>query len=177
MAMLPADQLKRRIIAIRTRRNQAADVLDDVTYRDILQRTADVTSTTQIKRLSQADAVLREFDRLGLGQPAKRRPVQADKKPANEWAFVFSLPVETQALAKKIYRCAQKIGALQEPKVKIMPKAWVEGIIAQSKGYRINGQMSNVVAPLETCGPVHMHVLIQILESWAKKLEEAKHDA
>ena len=113
--------------------------------------------------------------RLGLGQPAKRRPVQADKKPANEWAFVFSLPVETQALAKKIYRCAQKIGALQEPKVRIMPKAWVEGIIAQSKGYKLNGQVCKVVAPLETCGPVHMHVLIQILESWAKKLEEAKH--
>jgi len=171
----PIDQLKRRIVAIRTRRHQVAELLDDAAYRDLLQRTADVTSTTQIKRLAQADAGLREFDRLGLGQPAKRRPVQADKKPANEWAFVFSLPVETQALAKKIYRCAQKIGALQEPKVKIMPKAWVEGIIAQSKGYKLNGQVCKVVAPLETCGPVHMHVLIQILESWAKKLEEAKH--
>ncbi|GBG03939.1 hypothetical protein AZSI13_32660 [Azospira sp. I13] len=83
MAFLPADQLKRRIVAIRTRRHQAADVLDDVAYRTLLQRTAGVTSSTAIRTLAQAEKVLAEFDRRGIGKTAKATKGRAGGRPHN----------------------------------------------------------------------------------------------
>ncbi len=83
MAMLPTDQLKRRIVAIRTRRHQVAELLDDAAYRSLLQRTAGVTSSTSIRTLHQAEKVLAEFDRLGIGKTGKATKGKAAGRPHN----------------------------------------------------------------------------------------------
>jgi len=71
------EQLKRLLTQIRARRHKAAGTLDDDSYRAILQRTAGVASSTEIRAIGKAKAVLAEFDRLHIGQPAGRQPLPA----------------------------------------------------------------------------------------------------
>jgi hypothetical protein len=68
--MTPA--LLSRLRSIRAIRHKAGERLDEVSYRAILQRCAGVSSSTQIRSLAKADAVLDEFRRLGIGAPPAR---------------------------------------------------------------------------------------------------------
>jgi hypothetical protein len=67
------EQLNRLLTQIRTRRHKAKDTLSEEAYREILQRTAGVASSTQIRTIAKAKAVLAEFDRLQIAPPAGQR--------------------------------------------------------------------------------------------------------
>jgi len=82
--MTPALQSRLRIL--RAIRHKAGEQLDDASYRGILERCAGVTSSTQIRSLSKADAVLDEFRRLGIGSPpARRKLTPTGKKIWSLW--------------------------------------------------------------------------------------------
>lgn len=68
--MTPA--LQSRLRTLRAIRHKAGELLDDATYRSILQRCAGVDSSTQIRSIAKAEAVLDEFRRLGIGSPPAR---------------------------------------------------------------------------------------------------------
>ncbi len=95
----------------------------------------------------------------------------------NEWKFVFNLAPHKIHLGKKIYRCAEKIGALQTPPIPVMSKAWVEGTARQALGYNAPGLKGPLVKKLEHCEPSELLLVIQILESRAKKIKERSPDA
>lgn len=153
MATATNPRLKARLTAIRaTRHKTGPAMLCDESYRQILQRAAGVSSSKEIRTLAQADAVLDEFRRLGLVQSAAPAP---EKKPANEWAFVFRLPADRQPYAKKIYRLAEKLGAKQQPPVAVMPKAYIEGIASR---------MAGAETVLEFCDSERLHKIVQALE-------------
>lgn len=78
--MAASNALQSRLRIIRAIRHKAGEALDDADYRAILQRCAGVTSSTQIRSLFKADAVLDEFRRLGIGSPPARRPLSASGK-------------------------------------------------------------------------------------------------
>lgn len=73
--MNPALQTKLR--QIRAIRHTAGEQLDDAMYRGILQRCAGVTSSTEIRTLVKAKAILAEFDRLGIGRQSGRPALTA----------------------------------------------------------------------------------------------------
>ena len=133
--------------------------LDDDTRRALIERFAGVGQRSS-KDLTE-DTAGRLLDHL------KRR----EGKPVNEWAFVFKAALVRQPYLKKIYRCAEKIGARQNPPVKVMSKAWVEGSVKQSTGLNRPGLKDKAVKPLETCGIGELLTVIRILESWAKEIE------
>lgn len=155
------DRLKKKRQSIKIKQGQLG--LDEATYRALLKRVAGVTSSTALMTQDAADAVLAELQRLGA-------PESLPRKRVNEWGFVFKLTGERQALGKKIYRCAEKIGALQTPPVKVMPKVWVEGIARQAAGLNSPEVAGKVVKPLETCAADELMTIIKILESWARKI-------
>jgi len=72
--------LASRLRQLRAIRHKAGEQLDDASYRDILQRCAGVASSTQIKSVAKAEAVLDEFRRLGIGTPAPRKPLSPQQK-------------------------------------------------------------------------------------------------
>lgn len=74
------DALQSRLRMLRAIRHKAAGQLDDEAYRAILQRCAGVDTSTKIRSLAKADAVIAEFHRLGIGQPAGRKPLTAMQK-------------------------------------------------------------------------------------------------
>jgi hypothetical protein len=148
-----ADRLKKKRQAIQIKKRQLD--LDDDAYRALLRRVAGVKSSTELTP-ADADAVLEALARLGAPR-------------VGEWGFVFRMPIDRQAAYKKIYRCAQKIGKKQTPPVDAMSKAWVEGIARQSLGLNAGG--TNVIRPLEMCSGPDLHLIVQILESWAKKIK------
>lgn len=78
----------------------------------------------------------------------------------NEWAFVFKLSVIRQSYAKKIYRLAERIGAMQSPRVGVMSKAYIEGIARQMRGCD---------QPLEFCDAEQLHKIVQSLEVYVKR--------
>lgn len=82
------------------------------------------------------------------------------KAPAHEWSFVFRLTPDRQLHARKIYRLAQKIGALQTPPVAVATKAYIEGIASQMRGCDTK---------LEFCDPEQLHKIVQALEVYAKR--------
>lgn len=99
--------------------------------------------------LPELDDVLSHLNRIARGG-----------KPADEWKFVFRLTVDRQRYAKKIYRLAEKIGALQTPPVPVMSKAYVEGIARQMRGCD---------QPLEFCDCAQLHKIVQALEVFVKR--------
>jgi len=78
----------------------------------------------------------------------------------NEWSFVFRLSVERQSYGKKIFRLAEKIGALQTPPVGAMSKAYIEGIARQMRGCE---------QPLEFCDCDKLLKIIKALEIHVKR--------
>lgn len=98
--------------------------------------------------LPELNDVLSHLNRVASGQQK------------NEWSFVFKLAIECQSYAKKIYRLAEKIGAMQTPPVGPMSKAYVEGIAAQMRGCD---------QPLEFCDCDQLHKIVQALEIHVKR--------
>ena len=80
--------------------------------------------------------------------------------PENEWKFVFTLPPERKSYGRKIFRLAERIGAMQQPPVPVMSKAYIEGITAQMRG---------ADQPLEFCDCEQLHKVIQALEVFVKR--------
>lgn len=74
-----------RLRLVRALRHKAHDTLDDAAYRDILRRCAGVDSSTRIASLTQANAVLAEFRRLGIGQQARPPLAPMQKKMWSLW--------------------------------------------------------------------------------------------
>lgn len=97
--------------------------------------------------LPELNDVLSHLNRLSAGQK-------------NEWSFVFRLSVERQSYGKKIFRLAEKIGALQTPPVGAMSKAYIEGIARQMRGCD---------QPLEFCDCEQLLKIIKALEIHVKR--------
>lgn len=72
--------LQSRLRILRAIRHKAGEALDDVAYRRILQRCAGVDSSTKIRSLAKADAVLDEFRRLGIGTPPPRQTLSPQQR-------------------------------------------------------------------------------------------------
>lgn len=97
--------------------------------------------------LPELDDVLSHLNRIASGKK-------------NEWSFVFRLSLERQSYGKKIYRLAEKIGAMQKPPVGPMSKAYIEGIASQMRGCD---------QPLEFCDAEQLHKIVQALEVYVKR--------
>ena len=72
--------LATRLRTLRAIRHKAGEQLDDAAYRALLQRTAGVSSSTQIRSVAKANAVLEEFRRLGIGTTGARPKLSATHK-------------------------------------------------------------------------------------------------
>jgi len=81
--------LTSRLRQLRAIRHKAGELLDDVSYREILQRCAGVSSSTQIRSVAKAEAVIDEFRRLGIGTPPPRKPLTPQQKKI--WSLWQSL--------------------------------------------------------------------------------------
>jgi phage gp16-like protein len=101
--------------------------------------------------LPELDDVLSHFNRIAKGN-----------NPGNEWRFVFKLSLARQIYGRKIYRLAERIGALQQPPVAIMSKAYIEGVASQMRGCD---------QPLEFCDAEQLHKIVQALEVFVKRHE------
>ncbi|WP_306603890.1 phage protein GemA/Gp16 family protein [Azonexus sp.] len=77
-----------------------------------------------------------------------------------EWKFVFRLTSDRQVYGRKIYRLAERIGALQTPPVAIISKAYIEGITKQMRGTE---------QPLEFCDCEQLRKVVQALEVYVKR--------
>ena len=99
--------------------------------------------------LPELNDVLSHLNRIAKGS-----------KPADECKFVFKMAPERQSYCKKIFRLAERIGALQKPPVPVMSKAYIEGI---------TGQMRGCDQPLEFCDCAQLHKVVQALEVFVKR--------
>lgn len=81
--MTPA--LQSLLHQIRAIRHTAGEQLDDGAYREILKRAANVSSSTEIRSVGAAKAVLAEFARLGIGRKAGR--VELTPMQKKMWAL------------------------------------------------------------------------------------------
>jgi phage gp16-like protein len=81
-------------------------------------------------------------------------------KEGNEWSFTFRLAPDRRAHAKKIYRLAERLGALQQPAVPVASKAYVEGLASQMRGCETR---------LEFCDADQLHKIVQALEVYLKR--------
>lgn len=76
------------------------------------------------------------------------------------WRFVFKLTPDRQIHARKIYRLAQRCGALLDPPVPVASKAYIEGITTRMRG---------TTQPLEFCDAEQLHKAAQALEIHLKR--------
>lgn len=77
-----------------------------------------------------------------------------------EWKFVFRLTPDRAALGRKIYRLAERLGALMTPSVPVASKAYVEGIASQMQG---------CATVLEFCDADALRKIVQALEVYLKR--------
>lgn len=108
--------------------------------------------------LTQLDAVL---DHL------KKRNGSARAQRPRPWGFVFRATPERQPLLKKVYRLAERVGAMMQPPVPVAPPHYVEGILAQSRGLRPHA--NNVGVSIALCDPDQLRLVVQILEVYLKR--------
>lgn len=142
--------------------------LDDSEYRDLLWTVARVRSAKDLDHAGRA-RLIEHFRKCGWA-PANRR---RSDKPASEWTFVFRLPPDRQPQAKKLFRLAQAIGALQSPPVDVMPKAWVEGTLKRMRAIadkRAGGDAPPTAAPLEFATDAELRALVVALEVHRKRI-------
>jgi hypothetical protein len=160
----PACALKRLKAGIRA--ECAKQGIDDATRRALMQSIAGVDSSTKLT-LAEAKEVLWHLQKCSdrAKKPDARR--RAEKGTPEEWRFVFSQPPERQPLLKKIYHLAEIAGSFQNPPVAVMPKHWVEGILAQMRG--IGGL---AVTRLEICAKEELVALVQALAAHVGRRQE-----
>jgi len=77
-----------------------------------------------------------------------------------DWSFTFRLAEDRRALAKKIYRLAQRAGALITPPVPVASKEYVEGIASRMRGCQTR---------LEFCDADQLLQIVQALEVYLKR--------
>ncbi|MDR1890122.1 MAG: regulatory protein GemA [Zoogloeaceae bacterium] len=77
--------LAARLKKLRAIRHAGRPPMDDAAYRALLMRTAGVESSTRITRIDQADAVIAEFRRLGVGAHPRRALDAVDRKIWSLW--------------------------------------------------------------------------------------------
>lgn len=85
--------------------------------------------------------------------------IKGRAKPG-EWRFVFRLTEDRQRYAKKIYRLAERVGAIMTPSAPVASKAYIEGIARQMRGCE---------QPLEFCDAGQLHSIVQALEVYLKR--------
>lgn len=124
-----------------------AQGIDDDTRKAIQLQVTGKASLTEMSALDLSDL---------LNHLNKRKAKATD----NEWSFVFRLSAERQPYGKKIFRLAERIGALQSPAVPVISKAYIEGITRQMRGTE---------QPLEFCNAEQLHKVIQALEVFVKR--------
>lgn len=64
----------------------------------------------------------------------RRKSGRVGARADNPWAFVFGASADRRPLLQKCYRLAQRLGALQDPPVAVVPPHYVEGIAARMLG-------------------------------------------
>lgn len=134
------EQLKRLLTQIRARRHKAQATLSEEAYRQILQRAAGVASSTEIRTLGKARAVLAEFDRLAIAPPAGQRR-------------------QFTAVQKKMWALWQTLA--DQGKVNNRSLSGLLGWVA--------GQTDNHVQRLEWLTPAQEHTLIESLKQWVDR--------
>lgn len=105
-------------------------------------------------------ASLKDMSALDLSDLLNHLNKRASGKAVNEWSFVFKLAPDRRAYGKKIYRLAERIGALQSPPVPVMSKAYIEGI---------SSRMTGTDHPLQFCDCEQLHKIVQALEVYVKR--------
>lgn len=108
--------------------------------------------------LPQLDDVLSHLNRIA--NATKTNAGTRGAQPGDEWKFVFRLSLERQVYAKKIFRLAEKIGAMQERPVPVMSKAYIEGVSRQMRGCD---------QPLEFCDAEQLLTIVKALEVFVKR--------
>lgn len=103
-------------------------------------------------------ASLKEMSALDLSDLLNH--INRRAKAGNEWSFTFRLAPDRRVYAKKIYRLAERLGALQQPSVAVASKAYVEGIASQMRGCDTR---------LEFCDADQLHKIVQALEVHLKR--------
>ena len=107
-----------------------------------------LTGKDSLSKMSLAE-ISRVLDHLNRGR--------ADP---GEWLFVFKMPQDRQRHAKKIYRLAQRVGAIMKNPVPVAPRAYIEGITEQMRG---------TDHPLPFCDAEQLHKVVQALEVYLKR--------
>lgn len=131
-----------RIKAVRTACR--AQCIDDDTRRALQLRLTGKASMSDMS-LAEVSQVLDYLNR--------------DRDPG-EWLFVFKMPQDRQRHAKKIYRLAQRVGAIMKNPVPVAPRAYIEGITEQMRG---------TDHPLPFCDSEQLHKVVQALEVYLKR--------
>lgn len=103
-------------------------------------------------------ASLKDMSALDLSELLNH--INRRAKAGNEWSFTFRLAPDRRAHAKKIYRLAERLGALQQPVVPVASKAYVEGIASRMRGCETR---------LEFCDAEQLHKIVQALEVYLKR--------
>ncbi len=124
---------------------RAQGIDDDA--RRALQR--QLTGKDSLNSMSPPE-ISQVLDHLNRGRP-----------DPGEWLFVFKMPQDRQRHAKKIYRLAQRVGAVMNPPVPVASRAYVEGIVKQMNG--------GVMQPLPFCDAEALHKVVQALETYLKR--------
>lgn len=120
--------------------------IDDDTRRAVQRQ---LTGKESLSEMSYLD-VSRVLDHLN-GKTAEA---------GAEWSFTFRLAEDRRAHAKKIYRLAQRLGALMSPAVPVASKEYVEGIASRMRG---------CITRLEFCDADQLHQIVQALEVYLKR--------
>lgn len=129
-----------------------AQGIDEDTRRAIQIQVTGKASLTEMSALDLTD-LLNHLNRRSKGETGGSRD-------GNEWRFTFKLAPDRRTYCTKIYRLAQRIGALQSPPVPVMSKAYIEGVAAQMRGCD---------QPLEFCNTEQLHKIVQALEVFLKR--------
>lgn len=135
-----------------------AQGIDDDTRKAIQLQVVGKASLKDMSALDLSD-VLNHLNRRASARDTVPGTA-GDIKEGNEWSFTFRLAPDRRAHAKKIYRLAERLGALQQPVVPVASKAYVEGIASQMRGCETR---------LEFCDAEQLHKIVQALEVYLKR--------
>lgn len=121
--------------------------LDDDTYRAMISTAVPGKASCRDCSVLQLDAIINHLKRLA--------PTKAGAVEQGEWRFVFRCPPDRQIYLRKIFRLAERCGAVMEPPAKVASKAYVEGVARQMLG---------ASTALQFCSAETLHKIVQALE-------------
>ena len=135
--------------------------IGDEERRSIIKQVTGRDSSSHLD-LSQALAVLTHLDRSGA-------KVQSDKP---DWTWVFKCPRERQIHLRKIFKLAERVGALAKPPVPVASVEYVTEILRQASGNATPARRAAVAVDLRLAGSTDLHLVVQILECWLRDAED-----